>query len=266
MKQRIARTSDTHQSQRTAAADGGAVMLEDMAMRMVLVGCMCAAVGCVSSERVDIGDNRAAALGAQLSDYQGSWSGYAEAYKFNDGHDSVRLKLDAKGSGVLEVGDASRLPEADSDHAPPGAVADAAKGLATVSFGQLISGFSYPVYDAQVETQRIRLSARTSDLYRDWCQGQTSQLEVGATPESYNCVGGGFSYANDKCMGPDGSDVDCGKLACVTACACTKDSCDTAAQSQDVMFDGALQGDDGASLVGTLVIANERVTVRLERN
>lgn len=234
-------------------------------MRMLLVGCVCAMVGCASSDRVDIGDDRTVALGAQLSDYQGSWSGYAEAYKFNDGQDSVRLELDATGSGVLEVGDAAPLPKTDSNHAPPGAGATDQKGLPDGAFDQLISGFSYPVYDAQVETQRIRLSARTSDRYRDWCQGQTSQLEVGATPESYNCLGGGFSLADDMCMAMDGSNIDCGKTLCITACACTKDGCDVAAQTQDVMFDGALQGDDGASLVGTLVIANERITVRLER-
>ena len=94
--------------------------------------------------------------------------------------------------------------------------------------------------------------------------GRAQPLGSAAAPRSL-CLGGGFSIADNTCMSSDGSNIDCGKVLCVAACACTKDSCDVAAQTQDVMFDGALQGDDGASLAGTLVIANERITVRLER-
>src|SRR4051794_32836639 len=107
-------------------------------------------IGCGGGERVNVGDT--AVLGAQLRDYAGEWEGYAEASDWDDGTDTVRLKLDGSGAGAIQFGDA----------APRSALVDPALSFPDQPAGLLIfpdpiTGFSYPIYDANVETQRIRL-------------------------------------------------------------------------------------------------------------
>jgi hypothetical protein len=66
-----------------------------------LLSVMCV-FGCNSAKPVDVGDTEV--LGEQLSDYAGSWEGYIEAATWSDGSDAVRIKLDAQGGGVFEIG------------------------------------------------------------------------------------------------------------------------------------------------------------------
>ena len=221
--------------------------------------------GCASSEQVNIGDT--AVLGARLSDYAGQWSGYAEAYTWNDGTDSVRVKLDGNGQGSLEVGDAVSLPAPDPTQAFPGAKGDDVKQNPLA----IVSGFSFPIYDATVETQRIRLRARGSDVYQEWCELQTPQAIEGEQG-TYNCLGTRAFIQGD--MASDGSlicsygqartPIDCGKLACAYMCDCSQSGCQAQDQTKNLRLDGAL-AQAGNELVGTLVVNSERITVRLTR-
>lgn len=222
-------------------------------------------LGCASSERVNIGDT--AVLGARLSDYAGQWSGYAEAYTWNDGTDSVRVALDGNGQGVLEVGDAIQLPAPDPNQNFPGGEGDDVKRTPL----PVVSGFSFPIYDATVETQRIRLRARGSDVYQEWCELQTPQAITGEQG-TYNCIGTRAFIQGDTAS--DGSlfcsygqartPIDCGKLACAYLCDCSQTTCQAADQTKNLRLDGAL-AHDGNELVGTLVVDSDRITVRLTR-
>lgn len=111
-------------------------------------------------------------VGSQLSDYAGSWHGYAEAFQFDDGTDTVRIELDAAGNGVIEVGDAHALPAPDPQHIYPpfrSSEPSAFKPGGRRDLSALLSGFDYAVHGARVESARIRLQVNGSELYEDWC-------------------------------------------------------------------------------------------------
>jgi hypothetical protein len=235
-------------------------------------------VGCSASQRVNIGDT--AVLGAQLSDYAGNWEGYAEAYTWADGTDAVRLKLDAQGSGVLEVGNLPNFAAVDPNGGPPGN--EWWESTEIMALGQapphLLPGFSYPVYDAMVETQRIRLNAQGADIFESWCSSFTPMLLVGVSPLTYSCqaarwvsIETGRGGPGDLCQLwediqmqiPIGTPFDCAN-ECDGWCACTETSCQAMDSTKNVQLDGALQP-DGEELVGTLVNSTDRITVHLMR-
>src|SRR5262252_388327 len=113
--QRIRRVLETHSQkiERHAEPDHGRrrskleanVMSRRMFAWVTATACILAAVGCGESRAVDLGKSaKPGLLGASLTDYQGDWDGYAEAYKWTDGTDLVRLHLDGNGHGALQVG------------------------------------------------------------------------------------------------------------------------------------------------------------------
>ena len=201
---------------------------------------MLIAAGCAGSHKVDIGEGHepTAVSGESLSDYAGVWDGYAEAFTWNDGTDHVRITLDSQGMGTLEIGEADPLPPPDPEHGyPPGDNNPNAK-LAIANIPLIISGFGYPVHGARVESKRIRFTTATRTLYKDWCEMQTSYLDVGAWPTHYACVTGlGWSGPEDAPMctayngrdssNPDNAEpVDCGQAStCIAFCECTETSC-----------------------------------------
>jgi hypothetical protein len=231
------------------------------------------AVGCAKSDKLDIGDGheKVAATGASLSDYAGSWDGYAEAYTFIDGSDRIRLKLDAHGEGTLEVGDSPALPAPDPDKGyPPSDDTDLAGKPFMVSRPGAYPGFGYPVSGAKVESKRIRIGTSTQEVFREWCEMQEPVLQVGAFPTSYGCANG-VSASGDPmvCMttAPDGTSIpiDCGKAGnCLTVCQCTETKCGVT-ETIDTNLDAALGGDSGDELTGTLVLGGERIVVRMTR-
>lgn len=227
------------------------------------------ASGC-GSKTVDIGDDREpAVLGASLSDYEGSWTGYAELAEWSDGTDTVRLILDDNGNGVLEVGDADELPPPVADEGyPPGPLdSDARPMLGFEPVNGVISGFSYPIANAVVESKRIRLSSSSGELFSEWCALQTPSIAVGTFPETYTCLGSsGYSVSEEGCfIGPQSDiPVNCGQLACISECTCDADACTSARSNDDIRLDAALDN-DGEELEGSLDTPQGRFQVRMTR-
>ncbi len=136
-----------------------------------------ALAACSDGEPVDIGQD-----GSGVSDFAGSWDGYAEAYTFNKYYrsDRVRVTLDANGEGTLEVGDAPLLPgPLDPVEAGYNRFQDAK---------DFIPGFRYPLEDVDVVVGRLRFGVDPWALYASWCTTQPS-YENSASPSGYACMG-----------------------------------------------------------------------------
>jgi hypothetical protein len=219
---------------------------------------------CVSSDPVDLGRDEAKVLGSALSDYAGTWEGYAEAYSFDDGTDRVRLEMGADGRGELWVGSAGPLapPEADRGY-PPSSPNETEED-------RLVSGYPYPIVDGAIEETRIRLHSSSGDVYREWCELMTPHLVTNATPSHYACLPFSGFGTNEQGECTNGADldmvIDCGLTHCLGQCECTESACSISSYlaESDVLIDATLEG-EGDSFVGTLVIDRSRITVRLAR-
>jgi hypothetical protein len=226
-----------------------------------------ALAGCAKDRQLDIGDdNKPAVLGASLSDYVGTWEGYAEAKTWDDGTDKVKLMVDAHGNGVLEVGDAAPLPAPDPDKVYPPRVAG--DQPFAVPEG-LFAGFSYPVSDAIVQSRRIRLSSSSHEVFREWCEAMTPVLNPGALDmngnQAYSCVDPVvFNEMVSSCKASSDPNA-CGKSSCTFVCDCDATSCKLRDDTKDLKIDAALES-EGDELVGTLLIDPTRITVRMMRN
>jgi hypothetical protein len=240
------------------------------ALMISLIAALTTAIGCGNSGKVDLGNDKVATTGENLSDYAGDWEGYAEAYQWNDGTDAVAIRLDKQGNGVIEVGKADPLPKPNPDASyPPDSGSDANVIGPNKEISGLISGFSYPVSGAKVESKRIRLATSSADVIREWCELQTPvETKAGGDQDGWFCVPNvGFtSDANGCFLGSDKSmPIPCGKLACMFECTCTASGCEpTDGGALDVQLDAALES-NGDQLVGTLLVENQRVTVRMTR-
>lgn len=241
-------------------------MRQRRAIISIIAALGCGAYGCGNEEPVDLGSH--AALGAALSDYQGDWQGYAEAFAFGDGSDVVTVRLDAQGEGVLEFGEAEPLPPPDPDLGyPPNGDA---VGTAFGSPLSVVSGFSYPISEATIEDRRIRLSSSMVELYREWCalippvRDDANSEQHGE--DAFSCIPNvGFRSGEDGCQLGDGTPIDCGKPACMAVCQCAADACGIREPlAVDLRIDAALQA-QGEELIGTLVIDSTRINVRLMR-
>jgi len=235
------------------------------------------AAGCTAS-KVDIGDGTApppGVLGASLTDYAGTWDGYAEAFTWNDGSDRIRITLDANGAGTIRLGNAPDLAPPDPDRAYP-----ASRGnLHPMDvLPLLIAGYGYPVLDAQVDSRRIRFNTTPHVMFEQWCSMQA----VYPWFSEFACVPGlsiGQADRNSApvCRGNVSDDpldprnqvvLDCGHAStCMGSCSCDATHC-FARDQGSARIDAAL-GDGGESLEGTLVIDRfsvvERITVRMTR-
>ena len=134
----------------------------------------------------------------------------------------------------------------------------------------LVSGYPYPIEDGVVEDQRIRMHTTTGDVYREWCELMTPYLVTNATPSYYACLPFAGFGTNDKgeCTNGENLDmiIDCGLTHCIGQCECTQSECSVnpIVTQPDVLIDATLEG-GGDSFVGTLVIDDTRITVRLTR-
>jgi hypothetical protein len=199
-------------------------------------------------------------LGASLTDYQGTWEGYAEAYEWDDQSDLVRIQLDGDGNGTLRVGKPDTKP---LDPGPePGLLPDFKPNVYTLS-----AGFSYPIDGATVTSRRIRISTSSQVVWKDWC----SSFEPIADPNNvgnFSCVSNvGWSYdQGDGCrlMDAQRTPIDCANVHCMQVCACTDSSCNARIEHDDVQIDAALMA-DGDELNGTLLSGNERINIRMLR-
>jgi hypothetical protein len=235
-------------------------------LRLLLLPLL-ASLGACSSDPVDLGRDNPKVLGATLSDYAGTWDGFAEAFEFSDGTDAVHLVLDGDGNGELWLGEADPLPAPEADRGyPPGT---RALGLVDSAEGA-VAGFGYPIVDGAVEDNRLRLNSSKGELYREWCDLQTPHVVQNATPSYYACLPfAGFGTTdNGECILGESLEnvIDCGLPACLTRCECNEDDCAVSPHllSPDIRVDATLEG-DGDSFVGTLVLGPERINVRLTR-
>ena len=213
---------------------------------------------CGSAEQVNIGDT--GVLGAKLSDYAGRWEGYAEAYEFDGKDDTVRLRLEADGTGTLEVG----TEPVQAVPMPP--ALDPALNIAGEALADLHTGFAYSVHSARVDAKRIRLETDGSAIYSAWCG--TFEPTPSNGPGLYNCLGATQAAHLDGqlcAFGADGQAVGCGQAQCLFVCDCSAERCETVKfDSRWVRFDGALTA-DGHELVGTLATDKRRVTLRFTK-
>ena len=233
-----------------------------------------ASIACSSGGSVEIGESR---TGEKLADYAASWDGYAEAYSFYDGSDRVRISLDALGNGTLEIGDSPTLPPAsDPDAAYPPSDEQNPAGLLELLF----PGFAYPIETASIATTRLRLVVSPWMIERDWCPMLTPYVwrETNTGPV-YSCLphetDAPANAPPDTCWFREGSNLfqaDCQKSGlCGAACTCTASSCSvyepepgSIRSENKTQLDAALT-DNGNTLVGTMLIRSQRVTVRLTR-
>ncbi len=244
---------------------------------------------CTSDPPIDLG-KQTEANGSSLSAYAGDWRGYVEAYKFEDGTDSLRLTLDAQGSGALVVGEREPTPVTDlsSNYVPY-----------TVHGSELIAGFAYPIHDAGLSDMRIRMETGTIERYRDWCshlsprayskyvlppfagvggvvwaEGGGGTGGVHGTYETdYSCTELQDKWIHRHADGtceeqPRRGDlpvvaVPCGTWGCQEFCECTAERCSAReAANTPVRIDAVLRDD---RLEGTLVLSESRFQVRLTR-
>jgi hypothetical protein len=240
--------------------------MRSTATRLLILSLFAALGACANDEDpVDLGRDDPRALGSALSDYAGSWDGYAEAYEFSDGTDSVQLAIGTDGTGELRVGEAPELPPPDPARGYP----DSA-GLKQLGPRGAVPGFAYPFTDATVDDNRIRMHSAMAELYREWCGLMTPHVVRNATPEYYACLPySGYDIdGNGNCTtGETNEDpIDCGLLDCLSVCECNGSECSaTGTATSDIRIDATLEGDPD-SFVGTLVLGSERITVRLTRN
>jgi len=236
-----------------------------MNSKLSWVGAALALAGVASGcgvKSVDIGDNDPPAVtGATLADYEGTWEGYAELATWNDGTDVIRLVLDDNGNGVIEVGNADPLPPpVYGEVYPPGE-----ENQFIVLQPMLVSGFSFAVSGATVESKRIRLASSSSQLYAEWC----SLFTPGPIEGGYNCVGG-TSFTGDGnglCTNdgdPEAEAFNCDILACFHMCTCDEASCDVTAYGNDIRLDAALEM-EGEELEGSFETPAGRFFVRMTR-
>jgi hypothetical protein len=224
------------------------------------------ASGC-ASKSVDIGDSDTSVLGASLSDYQGTWVGYVELAEWDDGTQTVRLELDENGDGVLEFGEADPLPPPAADEgyplsdAPASVLGGPPSGVVSV-----VSGFSYPVSGAIVESERIRMGSSSRELYREWCELMTPVLQEVGT-DVYSCLPNvGSSIDENGCyLGNDEqTPIDCGLFACQHVCECQESGCSINTDVDNIRMDAELEA-EGEELEGSFEVPQGRYSIRMTR-
>jgi hypothetical protein len=225
-------------------------------------------------DTVDIGNRDVAVLGEKLSDFAGSWEGYAEAYDFEPSSDRIHLTLDAEGNGSVRFGD-SALPPLPSDpmtvYPPDTGFYQAGRSISQYLI-QSQPGFEYPVHSLTLTERRLRFETQPADMIDPWCALEPSVL-VSDTP-SYGCYGGvtfdpesqmytdpatNTSFAVDALHDPVNY--------CRRVCTCTASGC-VGLPIGASRFDGALEA-DGNEFAATLVFPGAgpdyRVIARLTR-
>jgi len=229
---------------------------------VTVVSCLLTLSGCSSDAPLDVGDDQSGTGAQGLAAYEGDWDGYAEAYSFPSGSDRVRLSLDAAGHGTLEVGDISHFACTDPTVGCPPALGE---NLEFHAFGTQ-EGFEYAV-DASLQNDRLQFEYWGTDAQKTWCEAQTSEPNA-AGGSGYTCspLGNGGRMMGGACFarGEAQIPIACSVIdTCWGACTCDASGC-TSNHGSALRLDGALS-DGGAALVGTLMVSDARVTVRLKK-
>lgn len=233
-----------------------------------------AALAC-SEAPVDIGDENTQKTGETLSDYAGSWSGYAEAFTFEaaGNSDRVRLLIDEHGNGSLQVGEgAASVPVLDVDVPPAGPWSSSADHFPV---NTLVQGYRYTLNDVRVEDRRLRFTVDPLELIRPWCQAQvpTDTDVLGRVYETPFChLNSYMDFESSTCMDLDSNGnafpLDCGAHnLCMRYCMCTETSCDASLLGNEVVwrsggpedvYEADLSLDeDGTKIIGTLLVKED---------
>lgn len=255
--------------------------------KLSIVVVLAAVWGCAGNDAVNIGDDQKtpkAKTGELLSDYAATWDGYAEAHPFRSGSDRVRIELDDEGKGHVVFGEGTPpAPTTDPANSPFEFTDNG--GIVGID-GDWIEGFEYTVQHAEVRERRIQLAFSGMEIFKAWCDLQVPLRDTSESADApeYACVPhfDGWRRDHGRCWGTDpqtGEDVEvncmnlllCGE----PSCTCTADGCTipSLSSSSTTGSGGALDAvldDGGATLVGTLVLADGvnapmSVTVRMQR-
>lgn len=227
--------------------------------------------GCSSPDKVDIGDNSPpASLGSKLSDYAGSWTGYAEAFQFSDGTDIVRLVLNEGGEGTFEVGEDGPEPTSSALDGPPTGYDDV-EGIVVNRKIRLVPRYSYVLRSSNVTDKRLKVATESWQPNRPYCASFAPTYDY--SDGRYSCLptsGWSSSGGSDVCHYDDqngeSQSFPCILVECRWSCACNETACSSFLEGSepDINIDSALS--DADTLVGTLNSPEGRVTVRLQKN
>ena len=279
-----------------------------MRLNLALIAVVISAtqLACSSSGNVPIGEQQNTQLKTGLDAYAASWDGYIEAYTFSDGTDRVRIAVSSDGTGTIRFGDDALFPPATDPNAkyPPdfpqvdyGSVLDCQMGAGRMppQTPTVWTGFEFSLANLRLETERLRASAWSLEVFAGWCRLQTPHPEF-EDQTSYSCAptcgvstDDTFSssaadastlvdtcYTWDSCpeLNPNPPPATqpflCETLfLCqfpVLTCSCDSNSCslNTSQGTSDVLLDVALE-DSQQTMTGTLVLGGTNYTVRLKR-
>jgi hypothetical protein len=258
-------------------------MARDGRLKLPLALASALLLGACSDAPISIGERTPTLARSDLAAYAANWDGYAEAYHFEDDTDRVRLMLDDKGQGALRFGERDLLaPTSPTAYYPPSYESlDAWKRPAT---DYTWSGLNYVVRNTRVLGGRIRLESDSSSPFTTYCALQTpyhSELNGGGyaclpytmlkslgAGNSEQCTIPATTSGSSYAPGDPAIEVNCEQLAMCSGdergCTCTETECNVGVSDSNISLDAALdEGQD--TLVGTLVLGSDRITLRLER-
>ncbi|MGB8296791.1 MAG: myxococcus cysteine-rich repeat containing protein [Polyangia bacterium] len=163
-----------------------------------------------------------------LSQGPTSWTGYIENYQFPSGSDVIRFTSTVDSSGQVMVtvflGNGTPPPPATDPNVvyPPGL-----DPLPT-NIGYWVEGFAYTMTSGTFQTQRLRFTINSYQLWSGWCALQTPINGSDMCIPSW----GGASCTQDQCALQNPATgqmilVDAGKFALCQAlvCACSTTTC-----------------------------------------
>ena len=183
--------------------------------------CVCAC----SESPVNIGENNSGQSKTGLAAYAANWDGYIQAYKFPDGSDRVRLTVNEDGTGTIRFGNSELLPKPSDPKVkfPPNfpkcmdcllQPADPATWDGHTPLPGVWDGFSFTLNAVHVNVDRLQATAAAKEIYKDWCQLQSSRHFLNNSVDSYSCATcnswGADSTLSDLCVVP--SDSSCPSL------------------------------------------------------
>lgn len=178
------------------------------------------------------------------------WDGYVEAFEFPSGSDHVHIEIappptTGHRTGVVIFGDAPAPPHATDPLVgyPLGMRFDRAQG-------DPIEGVPYPIVDATVEEDRVRVTIDLASTWVEWCALQTP---VSRGDGVFGCnPNWGFTFSEAGCSQPDPVDghdvpIDCARLELcelLGVCSCNSELCG-ASPGRVVELDFHVNGDHG---------------------
>ncbi|WP_437585930.1 hypothetical protein [Sorangium sp. So ce1000] len=192
------------------------------------------------------------------------WEGYVENFKFRSGSDVIQIDIDtvegASIQGKVRFGTGASVPPAvDPDVGYPTTI----EPEASYDIDLPYEGFDFTMLGAELTDRRLRFSIDPRELWKGWCELQTSYLRNPGS-NTYSCMPNeAWEAGSDGChLG--GQPVDCGCLAlCERAvCDCRESGCTIDARDA-VDFDFAV---DQQRADGSIVFGRTIYNVRLTRD